>query len=133
MQQRLYWGYNVKVSNIHNIEDAYNELLHDIFGEITSDSVITKHYATMDIAFDITTTERKQDLIDKLCQFAISVDAKQIISRRYGLQSGKPETLTAIGNSMGYSAEHIRNVIRESLRKLKHRLNIISVYTLFSK
>lgn len=123
----------MKVSNIHDIDDAYNELLHDIFGDVRDNSVITKHYATIDVAFDVTTTERKQDLINKLCQFAISTDAKQIVSRRYGLESGEPETLTAIGNSMGYSAEHIRNIVRESLRKLKHRLNIISVYTLSSK
>ena len=45
---------------------------------------------------------------------------KDIISRRFGLKSGKKETLESIGKSYGITRERVRQIEAKALRKLRH-------------
>ena len=49
----------------------------------------------------------------------LSSRQKEIISRRFGLENGKGETLEAIGNSLGLTRERVRQIIEATLAKMR--------------
>lgn len=49
---------------------------------------------------------------------------KEIICSRYGLLSGKPKTLEAIGNAFGYIRERVRQFEAHAIREIRENLGI---------
>ncbi len=59
---------------------------------------------------------------------------KEIITRRFGLESGKGETLEAIGKDLGLTRERIRQIIETTLKKIrKEGLLLLEITKAFSQ
>ncbi|MEZ5966588.1 MAG: sigma-70 family RNA polymerase sigma factor [Planctomycetota bacterium] len=58
--------------------------------------------------------------LDRVSELLDVIDEREanILRLRFGLQSGKPMTLKAIGESMGLTRERVRQMEQEALRKL---------------
>lgn len=68
------------------------------------------------------------DRIEKALLYLSSPRVKDIIERRFGLRTGKPETLEAIGQGYGITRERVRQIQDTGLRVLKSD----QVFSLFS-
>lgn len=55
----------------------------------------------------------------KILRFLPNRRLRDIVERRYGLASGKKETLEAIGKSYGITRERVRQIEEDSLRRLR--------------
>jgi len=56
-----------------------------------------------------------------------------IISRRFGFQNGKAETLEAIGRDLGLTRERIRQIIATTLKKIKKENSTSEITKVFSQ
>jgi len=53
---------------------------------------------------------------------------QDVIRLRYGLEDGKPLTLSKIGDILSISRERVRQIEREALTKLRKRKEVIQEY-----
>ena len=53
---------------------------------------------------------------------------QDVIRLRYGLDDGKPLTLSKIGSLLKISRERVRQIEREAIKKLKDRKEFIREY-----
>lgn len=111
-------------SRISNIDDAYDEVLRDLFtGYDRTKSVLKMIYEDKKYHIEFKNTEEKKYFFDILCQFSIPNDVKHIIETRYGLTTGKPLTLKELGNTLNLTDEGVRTKVRSAFRKMRHRIN----------
>ena len=68
------------------------------------------------------------DRIERALLYLTNPRIKEIIERRFGLKTGKPETLEAIGQGYGITRERVRQIQDTGLRVLKSD----QVFSLFS-
>lgn len=57
--------------------------------------------------------------------------SRDVISRRYGLETGEKETLEQIGHNYNITRERVRQIEREGLRGLKNSAKLISLKPVF--
>ncbi len=53
---------------------------------------------------------------------------QNVIKLRYGLEDGKPLTLSKIGNILNISRERVRQIEREALTRLRQKKEVIQEY-----
>ncbi len=58
---------------------------------------------------------------------------KEIITRRFGLESGKGETLEAIGKDLGLTRERIRQIVETTLKKIRKEGLALEITKAFSQ
>jgi RNA polymerase nonessential primary-like sigma factor len=68
----------------------------------------------------------RQDL-DRLMN-DLTMQQRQVLSLRFGLEDGQPLTLAKVGECLNISRERVRQIEREALTKLRKRREDIHEY-----
>jgi RNA polymerase nonessential primary-like sigma factor len=76
---------------------------------------------------DFATYSSLQGDLDKLMA-ELSIQQRQVIALRFGLEDGKPLTLAKIGEKLNISRERVRQIEREALAKLRKRKEDVREY-----
>ena len=66
------------------------------------------------------------------CREASRQHSFEIVARRFGLISGRVETLEAIGKDLGISRERVRQIQSRVLRYIEQRINSVESYKAFA-
>ena len=61
----------------------------------------------------------RKDHIDQALE-VLDPDERMVIVKRYGLNGSEPHTLTGIGTTMGLTREHVRQIEKRALSRLRH-------------
>ena len=112
----------MRKSSIKCQDDAYNELLKDLFSsydlkegklQFGSDQHEVYFYSLED----------KIQFINELFRFSITSENIDMINLRYGLNTGTALTLVELGDLYNVTNEAMRGRIRTCFAKVRHRLN----------
>lgn len=112
----------MRKSSIKCQDDAYNELLKDLFSSYDSKEGKLQ-FGSDQHEVHFHNTEDKIRFIDELFRFSITPENIDMIKLRYGLDTGAALTLVELGNLYNVTNEAVRGRIRTCFAKVRHRLN----------
>lgn len=111
------------INKVHNTTDAYIALYRDLKFDI-HDNIVTIHKPSSEDTVELMNINEYYKFFRMLSEFSITLEDINIITMRYGLDTGQACTLESVGSLYEVSDEQIRSSINKSFRKLKHRLNL---------
>lgn len=118
----------MRIRKISDTESAYLELFRDLKFGVKNNTVTVSRKSD---AICVSGIAELAKLFDALTQFSLTEDDKSIIISRYGIDDGVAKTYNQVGSIYNYSDEYIRLKLRQSFRKIIHRLNIDSLFRLW--
>lgn len=99
--------------------DALNKWLNDVydkeacFSTLLAESSFTE--GKINHIKQVHLSEFLQMVIDLIPNYTIDIRSEKVMLRHYGLIDGKPETLSAIGHSVGVCRERIRQLVSKQM------------------
>lgn len=109
-------------SSIKCQDDAYNELLKDLFSSYDPKEGKLQFGSDQHEVYFHNTKDKIQ-FIDELFRFSITSENIDMINLRYGLNTGTALTLVELGDLYNVTNEAMRGRIRTCFAKVRHRLN----------
>ena len=99
-------------SNTVSLDRPVGEDGGAVIGDFVEDTKAPDPFVEAAVAVRRQQIEQALDVLDR--------DERLVVVSRYGVGGSEPHTLTAIGAMMGLSREHVRQIEKRALSKLRH-------------